>query len=317
MRVGWLVVVAACGAPQDPLLASRGDRAAMRAHAWRTWARVVAESDGWTPTERLFAGAPVAPPRLRTPRPFRDGDRIETETLPVMFDVLFDPTAAAHVASHGLGRRATLADLASVPAFPSSAIAVKLVWFPVHARGLTTMPIWDGEPAEPHGNPDRTWHRSIEVGDGGVPIDAFLHHTLGDDELASARAASHDPTLAAGDFVALVAAHVTTKELPDWTWETLWWHDRPDDDAPDEVAGAARHYRMDVTFDASAPCFNPWLEARFPDGQGSNCVTCHQRAVVGAVDYLPVTHGRLHDDDPYFAGRPPTDFVWSIALEAR
>jgi len=45
----------------------------------------------------------------------------------------------------------------------------------------------------------------------------------------------------------------------------------------------------------------PWLEAHFPDGLQSNCVTCHQRAVVGAADYLPVTQGRLKSDDPYFA----------------
>jgi hypothetical protein len=39
--------------------------------------------------------------------------------------------------------------------------------------------------------------------------------------------------------------------------------------------------------------------------------------VVGAADYLPVTHGRLAAEDPYFRGHLPTDFVWSIALEAR
>ncbi|MEO6777461.1 MAG: hypothetical protein ABI467_31330 [Kofleriaceae bacterium] len=49
-------------------------------------------------------------------------------------------------------------------------------------------------------------------------------------------------------------------------------------------------------------CFNPWLEARFPGGLGSNCITCHQRAVIGAADYLPVTHGELHPDDVYFRG---------------
>jgi hypothetical protein len=74
---------------------------------------------------------------------------------------------------------------------------------------------------------------------------------------------------------------------------------------------------MDATFTTDGACFNPWLEARFPDGLHSNCVTCHQRAVVGATDYLPVTRGRLRDDDPYFRGHPPTDFVWSIAFEAR
>jgi hypothetical protein len=62
---------------------------------------------------------------------------------------------------------------------------------------------------------------------------------------------------------------------------------------------------------------NPWLEARFPNGVRSNCLACHRRAAFGATDYLPVTRGDLSLDDPYFAGKVATDFVWSLALEAR
>jgi hypothetical protein len=32
---------------------------------------------------------------------------------------------------------------------------------------------------------------------------------------------------------------------------------------------------------------------------------------------LPVTHGMLRTDDPYFAHRVATDFLWSVAFEAR
>jgi hypothetical protein len=348
MRRGvFVVVIAACGPPPEPLLAIRGDVAAMRAHAWQTWAAVAGDRpawDAWTPSEQLFAGAPAgARPRLRTPRPFRAGKDLEAETLPVMFDVLFDPHAAAHVRAHRLGERDVLAHLPAVPAFPRDAITIKLVWFAVHATGLTPMPIWDGEPvlADADGNPDRSWRRWIAVDPARasvpddetapvagrrahvVPLAAFIHRALDtDDEVASARTAARDPELVRGDFVALVAAHVSTKEIPDWTWETFWWHDRPGDGAfaagrPDDVRAAAGHYLMDVTFGSDTPCMNPWLEARFPDGLGSNCASCHQRAVVRATDYLPVTHGRMRASDPYFAGRPQTDFVWSVALEAR
>jgi hypothetical protein len=77
---------------------------------------------------------------------------------------------------------------------------------------------------------------------------------------------------------------------------------------------------MDIAYAADTPrdadggphsCMNPWLEARFPNGLHSNCVACHQRAIVGATEYLPVTRG---SEKP--AGMQ-TDFVWSIALEAR
>lgn len=350
MRVLAAVVLCACAAPRagDAPLAERDVRA-IRTHGWELWQRLSGGAWGaWTPTERLFAGASAtARPRFRTPRPFRNGDVLETETLPVMFDVLFDPHAAAHIRANRLASRVHLGELAAMPAFPPDAIAVKLVWYPVHARGLTAMPVWDGDPAEPdaEGNPDRSWKRAIAVDparamipDGEtaevaladraftarvVPLAAFLHEELEtDDEVASARAAAHDSTLARGDHVALVAVHVTTKEIPDWTWETYWWHDRPDlgrfaAGRPAAVRGAAASYVMDATVSTDAPCFNPWLEARFPDGQQSNCVTCHQRAVVGATDYLPVTRGRLRADDPYLANHVPTDFVWSIAFEAR
>jgi hypothetical protein len=187
------------------------------------------------------------------------------------------------------------------------------------------MPIWDGDP-NGDANADTTWQRTIEVdpdGDAGVPLARFIYRDLTTEaEVASARIAAHDPDLAIGDHVALVAAHVTTKEIPDWTWQTYWWHDAPDvgrfaADRPAELHGVAASYLMDATYTTDAPCFNPWLEARFPDGVASNCVTCHQRAVVGAEDYLPVTHGRLRTDDPYFRGHLATDFLWSVAFEAR
>ncbi len=351
MRALVLLTVAACASPQTTLLAERDrdDIAAMRAHGWHTWARVTREWTTCTASDQLFGRATG----FRTPRPFRVGETMEREQLPVMFDVLFDPTATAHIREHRLGDRHVLAGLATFPAFPRDAIAVKLEWYPVHARGLTAMPVWDGAAIDDAQHPDVSWPRAVAVDPvrevipagetaqvelAGKPVTArvvslaaFEHHALVASELASARAASRDPTLAVGDYVALVAAHVTTKQIPEWTWATYWWHDEPDAGEfaagrTDDVRGADRHYLMDVAFSATTPierdgsahvCMNPWLEARFPNGVHSNCVACHQRAVVGATDYLPVTRGAMRPDDPYFAGRAQTDFMWSIALEAR
>jgi hypothetical protein len=115
---------------------------------------------------------------------------------------------------------------------------------------------------------------------------------------------------------------VTTKEVPDWTWTTLWWHDAPDRgrfaaDRPASVTGWAANYVMDATLDAAMPCMNPWLEARFPGGVASNCVSCHERAAAGAREFLPVTTGRTAATDAYFADKTTTDFMWSVALESR
>jgi hypothetical protein len=128
--------------------------------------------------------------------------------------------------------------------------------------------------------------------------------------------------------VVLLGMHISTKEIPDWVWATLWWHDRPDEGPyaagrPARLEGAARNYLMDVTFSATdtkgapQPVMNPWLEARFPDGVHSNCLTCNRREALGTMEYLPVTRQDTPVTDPYFTDKTQTDMVWSLALEAR
>jgi len=138
----------------------------------------------------------------------------------------------------------------------------------------------------------------------------------------------------AGDYVAFVAAHVSTREIPDWVWATFWWHDEPDqgrfgaDRAP-AVPDLFRQYRMAVAYHGDAPrepdggphiAFNPYLEAAFSDGPRSNCVACHQRALMGPEGpgpVFPVIRGHLGKQDPVYAGKVRLDFVWSLAFESR
>ena len=329
--VGVLAIAAACSPPpttiQDTLLQDRdrGDVTAIRAHGWQLWDQLAGGAvpawKRWAPTERMFHHEAFATPQFRMPKPFVSGNQLVTERLPVMFDVLFDPHAQRHVAEHHLDDRAGLGKLAEFPAFPSDAIAVKLTYYVVKEHGVvTTMPVWESDAPQAAGNPDTTWRRHIAIDPDH--LEAFIHEELTEANVESARVAIGDPSLEVGDHAVLVAAHVTTKEIPDWTWQTYWWHDEPNAgrfaaDRPAALQGAAANYLMDATYSTDQPCFNPWLEARFPDGVASNCVTCHQRAVVGAADYLPVTHGRLRSDDPYFDGHLATDFLWSVAFEAR
>lgn len=331
------------------MLAARdlGDTKAMRAHGWKLWRQLQNVWDAWPRSDVVFGA---------TDRIFRElqaikvGDRMEVETAPLMFAVIFDPIAAKHVTDHALGRRDTLRDDADrvIPGFPRGAITLKAIWFPVHRDRETKLPIWDGEPARRDGNPTRTWSRHVVVDPSGahaeptagvidelidgvhhVPLDAFIYRTLATrDEVLAAQRVARDPTLAIGDHVILLGMHISTKEIPDWVWATVWWHDRPDEGAysagrPASLEGAARSYLMDVTFSANGrdgrpqPMMNPWLEARFPDGVRSNCLACHRRAAFGTMDYLPVTQGDTAPTDPYFADKVQTDMVWSLALEAR
>jgi hypothetical protein len=137
-----------------------------------------------------------------------------------------------------------------------------------------------------------------------------------------------------GDSLALVAAHVSTRETDDWVWTTYWWHDEPDQgtgsDRSSNVRGVWRNYKMRVTYSAERPreadgtppiVYNPYLEAGFSDGPRSNCVSCHQRAVVlpsgGMGPVFPVPTGRLPDADPFFRDKLQLDFVWSLATRSR
>ena len=330
-------------AEETKLLVARdlGDLATMRGHAWDLWRTVLDQWERWPRSDVVFGARDRV---FRELQPFRIGDRLEVETLPVMFTIAFNPEAAAHVRRHQLARRSALRTSAAIPEFPRGAITLKALWYPVHQRGVTELPIWDGEPAQPDrdGNPGRSWSRHVTVDpEGGdrtidgvhhVPLDAFIHRTLvTNDEVAAARTASRDRALVAGDHVVVIAMHVSTKEIPDWVWATFWWHDQPDAGPyaaarPPTLSGAARSYLMDVAYSAQTPAesdgsphvaMNPWFEGRFSGGLHSNCVACHQRAAVGASDYLPVTRGVTAPDDPYFAGKTTTDFVWSLALEAR
>ncbi|HEX2673287.1 MAG TPA: hypothetical protein VHM25_20540, partial [Polyangiaceae bacterium] len=140
--------------------------------------------------------------------------------------------------------------------------------------------------------------------------------------------------LQVGDFLVFVGTHLTTKEIDDWVWATLWWHDKPNDgpfaaDRTDKVKGVWRNYLMSAAYDLNLPLesdgkphitFNPWIEARFRDegfGNGivSNCMNCHNRASYPAdIGFTPIQRGNpdLQGDPAYAAGRLRPDFLWSI-----
>ena len=172
-----------------------------------------------------------------------------------------------------------------------------------------------------------------------VAVDAGLAaRAMRDPDTQKAVSIALGRALQAGDYLILIAGNLATREIEDWVWGAFWWHDRPDQGAfaanrPDELRGEWRNYLMQAAFDDQKPraddgqphiCFNPWLEARFPDGgQGggtaSNCLSCHRRASYPLVSFLPVTRGDpdLKNDPAYAAGRLRTSFLWSLVLHAK
>jgi hypothetical protein len=72
-----------------------------------------------------------------------------------------------------------------------------------------------------------------------------------------------------------------------------------------------------------AMCFNPYLETStgIPDGQSSNCMTCHGVATAGVIQdgsrtslSYPASYGKPIDfyTDPQFDTFTRTDFSWAI-----
>jgi hypothetical protein len=42
----------------------------------------------------------------------------------------------------------------------------------------------------------------------------------------------------AGDYLALIAMHIMTKEQPTWTFQTVWWSDKPEDSTESDSEGS-------------------------------------------------------------------------------
>jgi hypothetical protein len=302
---------------------------ALRRHAWNVFAGMTAPSkvrwpkegeilprwETWydvdevfnCPSSREFLTPLFEPPRQLLPLP-------PGRTLNVTARVLFNRTAREYIRGKRLYEAATLDNMqAALPAatpapqepidFPPAAIAVKTVWMPVKATGCTPIPVWDSEGSMLHAptNFPDTWPRSVGVvaaeGDETacehvrqrVPISRFHSVKLDDNVRLEKNLA---PKADLGDYLVLVGLHFTTKEIPNWVWCTLWWHDRANqgefaEDRPKTLHGVWRNYLMDTAYDMDRPmerdatpkiAFNPYLEAGHVDGVTANCMTCHRRA---------------------------------------
>lgn len=138
-------------------------------------------------------------------------------------------------------------------------------------------------------------------------------------------------TAKAGQLALLVAMHVTTKEISNWTWQSYYWTPNPANpgspssvlaanNRPVQITGAAAHYAANAAYvmtmpgktpaDKRLPMFgyNPYLEGgfgptvfpftntQFPDfkyGVQSNCMSCHALAI---ADTTRVTGGLYTTD---------------------
>ncbi len=140
-----------------------------------------------------------------------------------------------------------------------------------------------------------------------------------------------------GDQLVLIAMHAMTKEQRAWTFQSFWWHDRPDAGpyAADRPAlpnaqGPWRHYLMTETYGTTmAPggtqwpvAYNPYIELAAAHTIETNCMNCHHRAawsdiradrvsyqLEGGPDALAVFDQR----NAIFDGIVKVDSMWAIS----
>lgn len=141
-----------------------------------------------------------------------------------------------------------------------------------------------------------------------------------------------------GDYLALVAMHIITKEQPDWTFQSVWWSDRP---MQGEYAanrpnipgakGPWQHYLMTSTYGWTQPnnsklwpvAYNPYIELAADHPIKTNCMNCHHRAAWpndGTGYKAPGGPGALdvfdYDGLAIFNGLIGVDTLWSISDRA-
>lgn len=224
-----------------------------------------------------------------TPKP---GDAVD-DTPNFWVTVSYDHTAACHATKYQLLDSAVIAGkikpggIGAIPSFPRTSITTKPSYFVGKATdSLIMIPVWPG-PTNPARNyPTSTWKTHVYIdtknqqpgGKAIVPtttanptpqeisaatcnLSDFIYFKL--DAAAANYLNIEDATqgikASAGDLAILVAMHVTTKEISNWTWQTFFWAPDPKNPLfpsnsvaaslrPSQLQGAASHYAVSTAY---------------------------------------------------------------------
>ena len=235
----------------------------------------------------------------------------------------------------------------SLSEFPSKSIMIKAAYQIVHRDQATVLGYWSGpsESTTPSTPGPTTWTSRMVVQAPGarsqsnprglpvVSIERFYHRQLTEEEAAKLRQESNMSRARAGDYLILVAIHIATKEVPNWTWQSFWWSfQAPRGSDKEAIEPPFSNYEFDVGYSFDVPAanrhglprrmYNPYLEAEFgadafskPGQLGieSNCMSCHRAAAWPVESAKFISNGHIANGDPFFfQGNTKTDYVWGI-----
>jgi hypothetical protein len=260
----------------------------------------------------------------------------DTSSAPVLEVVSYSPSLASNILNQKLFWASSLNKVlasgrTTIPGFHASAASIKpmyeIVPGPSTSKGLYKMKVWTGAPhtsPSPAGFPQNNWSACVYVdiknrvqpnkfqgsqltcttpsAANTYNLSDFIYYPLTAAEATSLNNAQHskaDRIAQAGDYAILVGMHITSNEINDWTWQTMWWSPNPDRGTdpsspavvaarPSQLTGAPRHYAMSISYQMIDPAtatsnvgrssyaYNPYLEAPFSAstfGTPANVVT--------------------------------------------
>lgn len=259
---------------------------------------------------------------------FANKNAVIDSTFGLYETVSYDPLAACFATSNLIFNQSTLNGykkqnaIGRIPNFPNGAITTKPVYYAGKPSkdGLIQVPVWSGtpNPAKEFGHKSWTTYVYADINNkqaknkklvpvntlNGKPtpeqiklatcnINDFINFSV-DSEMAKYLNIHQDKgsqsNFVKGDIVLLLAMHVTTKEISNWTWQSYFWSYNPDepflpsakfaaDLRPKQLSNAAGHYAVTTTYAMVWPNqpltggtnvgvspiigFNPYLEAGF------------------------------------------------------
>ena len=228
---------------------------------------------------------------------------------------LFSLTALQKIYNSGTG------PIRAIPTFPNTAVTIKPTYKIISSANMINgsiyvMPAWPGTPPvitkeiTEKGFPESVWPGCVYINTKnaskssatGVDPDCktgptaantfglgdFINFAVTSNNIANFETLTGE-TLSVGDFIILIAMHVTTREIDEWTWQTYFWTPNPANPPlpsskaiasarPAQLTGAAAHYAMAIGYQMVAPnqpiiggksvgspvtVYNPYLESPF------------------------------------------------------
>ncbi|MCO6175661.1 hypothetical protein NHF50_11465 [Flavobacterium sp. NRK F10] len=245
-------------------------------------------------------------------------------TFNVFESVSYNPAAACFATSNLIFNQSVLDSynktdgIGKIPDFPANSITTKPVYYAGKPddNGLIRVPVWPGMPSKPQVFGYDDWHTYVyvdinnsqpertlvpvvgenpsgeQITNASCNVSDFINFKL--DSAAAAYLNEHqdkgNDNFKAGDLVFLVAMHVGTKEISNWTWQTYFWSYDPQnpffpsskfqaDLRPGIITGAAANYSVSSCYAMVWPnqpisggtdknatpivSFNPYLEGSF------------------------------------------------------